>query len=117
MGGETYHLFARGYLGYGLSQARQRYLEIITWQSITKGVIESPCHHKGFQEQMTVRGKVLMMIGTASVDICRSIIEKTFFSKLLIAHFMTSLAYMGISLVLRGYFMPPMAQGCSVAIA
>ena len=81
VGGKTYHIFARGYLGYGLNQARQRYLEIITWQSITKGVIKSPCHHKGFQEQMTVRGKVLMMIGTASVDICRSIIEKTFFCK------------------------------------
>ena len=50
VGGETYHLFARGYLGYSLSQARQRYLEIITWQSITKSVIKSPCHHKGFQE-------------------------------------------------------------------
>lgn len=30
---------------------------------------------------------------------------------------MTNLAYTGISLVLRGYFMPPMAQGCSVTIA
>lgn len=81
VGSKKYHIFARSYLGYGMSQARKRYLEILSKQSTTNGVIQSPCHHQGFQGKIRISGKTFMVVGTASVDACRSVIEKAFFCK------------------------------------
>ena len=83
VGGKKYGLSTKSYLGYGLDQARNRYLaiEILSQQSLTNGVVKSPCHLKGFREQISISDKKLTIVGTASVDACRSIIEKTFFCK------------------------------------
>ena len=51
LGGKQYHLFARSYLGYGLNEARNRYLKILSQNSNTSSVISSPCHHKGFRRK------------------------------------------------------------------
>ena len=83
VGGKKYDLFARSYLGYGMDQARKQYLEFLSQQSIKtdagNDIIKSPCHHKGFEEQITIRSVEISLVGTASVDACRSIIQKTFF--------------------------------------
>ena len=79
VGGKKYHLFARSYLGYGLIEARKRYLELLSQGPLTNEVLESPCHHKGFHEQIDINGQKISVVGTADVLACRSIIEKTFF--------------------------------------
>lgn len=76
VGGKRYNLFARSYLGFGMDQARGKYLGSLP--SIN-GALESPCHHKGFQEQVVVNGKMSTVVGTADVLACRSVIDKTFF--------------------------------------
>ena len=81
IGGQPYHLFARSYLGYGLNQARNRYLAFLSKQPTVNGVIESPCHHRGFQGQITTNGKTITVVGTALVEACRSIIDEMFFCK------------------------------------
>lgn len=81
VGSKRYNLFARSYLGYGMDQARAKYLENLLKNPSINGVHESPCHHKGFQEDITINGEKITFVGTASVLTCRSIIQKTFFSK------------------------------------
>lgn len=49
--------------------------------SKAKPGIASPCHHKGFKEEITINGQKITFVGTASVPSCRSIIQKTFFCK------------------------------------
>ena len=79
VGGKKYRLFARSYLGFGMDQARKKYLETLSRGSSINGVYESPCHHKGFKEGMTINGKKITFVGTASIPCCRSMIQKTFF--------------------------------------
>lgn len=84
--GDTKHrLFSRSYLGYGLDQAYKRYLtiEILSQQSLTTGVVKSPCHNKGFQQPLPIKDKNINITleGTASVATCRSVIQKDFFCK------------------------------------
>lgn len=84
IGDKTNCLFARSYLGYGLDLAYQRYLtiEILAHQSLTNGILESPCHHKGFIQPIpSIKGTNVTVVGKPSVAKCRSIIEKFFFCK------------------------------------
>ena len=45
------------------------------------GVLQSPCHHNGFQDQISISGRMFTIRGTAQVEECRSIIQQTFFCK------------------------------------
>lgn len=57
VGSKNCRLFARSYLGFGMDQARAKYLEILMQGVPINGVFQSPCHHKGFQEEMTINGQ------------------------------------------------------------
>ena len=79
--GKPYHLFARSYLGYGLNEARKRHFETLAKNPPVNGVLQSPCHHNGFQDQISISGRMFTIRGTAQVEECRSIIQQTFFCK------------------------------------
>ena len=81
VGGKHYRLFARSYLGFGMDQARAQYFDILSLGVPINGVFESPCHHKGFLEEIAINGQTLYFEGTASVPACRAIIQNTFFCK------------------------------------
>ena len=81
VGGKHYRLFARSYLGFGIDQARAKYFEIVSLGVPINGVFESPCHHKGFQEEVAINGQTFFFEGTASVPACRAVIQNTFFCK------------------------------------
>ena len=81
VGRKTYHLFARSYLGYGLDEARKQYFETLARNPTVNGVLQSPCHHNGFQDQISINGGMFTIRGTAQVKECRSIIQQTFFCK------------------------------------
>ncbi|XP_029206086.2 ectonucleoside triphosphate diphosphohydrolase 1-like [Acropora millepora] len=82
LGERKINLFSKSYLGYGLEQAYHRYLTIqmLSQQSLTKGVVKSPCHFKGSKENVTIGHLVVIIEGTASIETCRSFILEAFFS-------------------------------------
>ena len=80
LGGREFHLFARTYLGYGMDEAHRKYLEVISKEKASN-VLKSPCHHRGYNDTTTIGGEIVEVVGTASVQRCRLIIEKTFFCK------------------------------------
>ena len=75
------HLFARSYLGYGLNEARKRYFETLAKNPPVNGVLPSPCHHNGFEDQISISGRMFTIRGTAQVEECHSIIQQTLFCK------------------------------------
>ena len=79
VGRKTYHLFARSYLGYGLDEARKKYFETLAQNPTVNGVLQSPCHHNGFQDQISISGRMFTIRGTAQVEECRSIIQQNLF--------------------------------------
>ncbi|XP_068739302.1 ectonucleoside triphosphate diphosphohydrolase 3-like, partial [Montipora capricornis] len=81
LGGQQYHLFARSYLGYGATEARKKCLEAILLNQTTSNEISSPCHHKGYEEVITIGNQRVKVKGSALVPLCPSIIEETFFCK------------------------------------
>ena len=82
LGERKINLFSKSYLGYGLEQAYHRYLTIqmLSQQSLTKGLVKSPCHFKGSKENVTIGHLVVVIEGTASIETCRSFILEAFFS-------------------------------------
>ncbi|XP_022803952.1 ectonucleoside triphosphate diphosphohydrolase 1-like [Stylophora pistillata] len=81
VGGKQYDLFARSYLGFGLNEARNRYLLRLSQGPLPNNELLSPCHHKGYRVGTTINGKKFIVVGTASVSNCRLLIDKTFFCK------------------------------------
>ena len=83
--GRNYSLFARSYLGYGQDEARERYLGSIAKKAncsgISKCIVKSPCHNKGFKESLEFNDQEGIFEGTAQVDICRQIIRELFFCR------------------------------------
>ena len=53
---------------------------MLSQQSLTKGLVKSPCHFKGSKENVTIGHLVVIIEGTASIETCRSFILEAFFS-------------------------------------
>ena len=73
IGRKTYH---------GLDEARKQYFETLAQNPTVNGVLQSPCHHNGFLDQIPINGGMFTIRGTAQVKECRSIIQQTFFCKI-----------------------------------
>ena len=80
LGGRKFHVFAKSYLGYGMDEAHLKYLQVISNQAASN-VVKSPCHHRGFNYTTVIGGEIVEVVGTHSVQRCRSIIKKIFFCK------------------------------------
>ena len=84
--GKNVSLFARSYLGYGLNEARKRYLKNAAQNAGCKGrsqcVVTSPCHNKGFKEEIQFDDQKPIFKGTANVALCRKVIKEIFFCHL-----------------------------------
>ena len=80
IGGKEYSLLVRSYLGYGLNEARARYMRTI--DNCKYGAVcqlKSPCHHVGYSESIMTNGFRKTVVGTANVQLCRSFIRSIFF--------------------------------------
>ena len=81
--GKNARLFARSYLGYGQDEARESYLRNAADKAGCKGrsqcVVTSPCHNKGFKEEIQLDDQKHIFKGTANVALCRKVIKEIFF--------------------------------------
>ncbi|XP_068733382.1 ectonucleoside triphosphate diphosphohydrolase 1-like [Montipora capricornis] len=83
-GDKKINLFSRSYLGYGLHLAYHRYLtmQMFSQQSLTKGIVKSPCDVDGLKENISIGVKEdVTVVGKASLKTCRAFIQESFFSR------------------------------------